>query len=535
MISDPSSEIDYTKLKYVLYACKSRTDELAQVRSIPDQISDCMTYARRKGIRIPNTDIFKEEKSAKKPNQRPVFDQILKLIEAQKYDGILAWNPDRLARNMKEAGIIIDMIHEGKIKDLQFVTHTFTNDANGKMLLGMAFVISKQYSDYLSQKVSRGVRNNFQEGKTPQPKPGYKRNKHGQYVPDGNNFELIKEAWVMRTRGDSLTTIAQVINSMGYVRITKVKKKKIYLKNQSLSTMFRDPFYYGLLIQNKEVVNLIELYNFIPAITKETFDQVQLINHRKVRPNKPHSNAFYPLRHMVICDYCSHTCSVYPSAGRHKRYLVYDCKNPECPRRKDKNIKKTTRAKVVFNFIYGFLADGLGLGQQEYLSYEKWFTEGLAMRNTKIEGEISSNRARIREINRQIDEKSLAIADPATIKTVKESVSRQIEKWDSERTELQSINTDLEKKIQDPEADKMSLDTFTNLSQKAGEWVKYGNEIVKDKICRMVFSNLTVGNQIVTKVTLNEPFDSLLKKRLSNYCRGYWIRTSNLTDPIRAR
>lgn len=53
------------------------------------------------------------------------------------YDGILAWNPDRLARNMREGGEIIDMIDEEEIKDLKFVTRHFTKDANGKMLLGI--------------------------------------------------------------------------------------------------------------------------------------------------------------------------------------------------------------------------------------------------------------------------------------------------------------------------------------------------------------------------------------------------------------
>ena len=115
-----------------------------------------------------------EEKSAKSPNNRPLFRQMIKDIRAGKYDGILAWNPDRLARNMLEAGTIIDMIDQGVIKDLKFVTHYFTKDANGKMLLGMAFVLSKQYSDKLSQDVTRGVRSRFSKGgKTPTPKHGY--------------------------------------------------------------------------------------------------------------------------------------------------------------------------------------------------------------------------------------------------------------------------------------------------------------------------------------------------------------------------
>lgn len=46
--------------------------------------------------------ILKETKSAKTPGKRKVFDEMMAGIEAGTYDGILAWNPDRLARNMIE-------------------------------------------------------------------------------------------------------------------------------------------------------------------------------------------------------------------------------------------------------------------------------------------------------------------------------------------------------------------------------------------------------------------------------------------------
>jgi len=135
----------------------------------------------------------------KKNQQRPqTKDQssfkVIKDIRAGKYHGILAWNPDRLARNMLEGGQIIDMIDSGIIKDLKFVTHRLTKDANGKMLLEMAFVLSKQYSDKLSQDVTRGVRRRFtQDGKTPTPKHGY-TNDVGSHLPDGDNHNLISTA-----------------------------------------------------------------------------------------------------------------------------------------------------------------------------------------------------------------------------------------------------------------------------------------------------------------------------------------------------
>lgn len=95
--------------------------------------------AARLGLRV--VKILEETQSAKKPHRRPIFTQMLKDIRAGVYNAILAWNPDRLARNMLEGGTLIDMIDTYVIKDLKFCTHHFTRDANGKMLLGMAFVI----------------------------------------------------------------------------------------------------------------------------------------------------------------------------------------------------------------------------------------------------------------------------------------------------------------------------------------------------------------------------------------------------------
>ena len=79
---------DRTKLRYVLYARKSTEDENRQVRSIDDQIKDCLKVAKDLGLHIVGEPI-KETKSAKKPGQRPLFSQMLKDIEAKKYDAIL--------------------------------------------------------------------------------------------------------------------------------------------------------------------------------------------------------------------------------------------------------------------------------------------------------------------------------------------------------------------------------------------------------------------------------------------------------------
>ena len=44
-------------------------------------------------------------------------------IEQGKADGILAWHPDRLARNSVDGGKVIYMMDPGLIKDLKFPTY----------------------------------------------------------------------------------------------------------------------------------------------------------------------------------------------------------------------------------------------------------------------------------------------------------------------------------------------------------------------------------------------------------------------------
>ena len=99
-------------------------------------------------------------------NNRLIFNQMLDDIRAGKYDGILTYHPDRLARNMLESGMLVDMTDNGVIKDLKFPTFHFTNDASGKLALNIQFALFKQYSEHLSETVKRGTDTNLEQGKS---------------------------------------------------------------------------------------------------------------------------------------------------------------------------------------------------------------------------------------------------------------------------------------------------------------------------------------------------------------------------------
>src|SRR5581483_429496 len=118
--------------KFFLYARKSTDEATRQVLSIEAQLFELRKLAQREGITIERE--FIECKTAKQPG-RLVFNEMLALIEKGKAQGILAWHPDRLARNMVDGGRIIYLVDLGKIKSLKFPTLMFEPNAHGKFML----------------------------------------------------------------------------------------------------------------------------------------------------------------------------------------------------------------------------------------------------------------------------------------------------------------------------------------------------------------------------------------------------------------
>lgn len=85
-----------------------------------------------------------------------------------------------------------------------------------------------------------------------------------------------------------------------------------------------------------------------------------------MKPSSPHRNAYYPLRLMVHCSYCGQSMRVAPSTSQTKknRYLYFRCSTLYCERK-----KKSIRSKVVLDFTYDLLKDGLNFTEAEYKQY----------------------------------------------------------------------------------------------------------------------------------------------------------------------
>ncbi len=502
-------DIDFTQLRYVLYARKSTTDESHQEHSIPDQVKYCREFAERNNLHIVAE--ITEKQSAKTAGKRPLFKQMLKDIRAGKYDGILAWHPDRLCRNMLEAGEIIDMLDNWDIVDLKFCQHQFANNASGKMMLGMMFVFSKQYSDALKERVQRGIDTNVERGMSNGARKwGYTRNpRTGQYEPD-ENWDIVKQGWMMRLDGASYDEVRQFFKSKDMHRTSPTTGRVDRMKSKtSVEKLFKDTFYYGVLNQAGNDIHLAEHYDFKPMITEEQYIEAQAMSHREIRKrnllNAKPGHIFLPLRGMLICDVCKHPMT----PGRHMprdksgRILYFECRNKHCTRK-----QKGVMAGEVFDQIYAIL-DHMQFDEPAYKEYAQQLASMTDDKLEELRHEIKSKKAIIANNTKEIDHEGEKLAR-ATSKVLMTRCNAKIRQLELENNQLETECDELQSKIKSPDKLKLSQQEFVNLMKSLGDKMRSADIIQKDKIARKVFVNLYLDDQKRLTYLCKEPFDSVV-------------------------
>lgn len=507
--------------RYAIYARKSTENAEKQVRSIDDQVKDCLKLAEDYGLIVVGEPI-KETKSAKTPNKRPLFSALLNDVKNGKIDGIIAWHPDRLARNMVEAGRIIHMLDTGVLKDLKFRSHQFSNDANGKMLLGMLFVFAKHYSDDLKTKVDRGIQNNFSEGKSGgTPKHGYIRDDEGVYRPDGDNFKLVQQVWQLRAEGKTEEDCANYLNNNGYKRY--VKRAKAYqqprMLKSNMSRMFGDTFYFGILNQAGGSIDLRTApIPFTPIIDEETFYKIQGFSRVRTRGANKKRSIFLPLRDLVFCEVCNFTKPV--SVGRSKdrlgRYLLYyRCKNKNCPRK-----PSNMRARVIFDDIASIIAQKIDtLTPDAYATYVKDVRAASNSQKLKVREELSRMQVVLSGHKKKRHDLSVSLGKLTSQQAV-QSLNQDIEALS---TDIVALEVDIERRQQQiakSELPVLTPEEFSARIKRASARFKKGDKFQKDAIVREMFLKLSIDNEKVASYLWKEPYLSLVETTEVLHGRG---------------
>jgi len=328
-------------IRFFLYARKSSEGEDRQVQSIPDQVTIFTRLVEKENLTL--VDVLSESKSAKKPDNRPVFAEMMRRIEAGEANGILCWNANRLFRNPVDGGKIRWLLQEGIIQSIRTVDREFLPSDNS-LLLAVEEASATQQVRELSVNVRRGLHEKAERGCWPtQAKPGYRnivRIVEGKEIrsiePDSERFILMRRAWdLMLTGTYSVPQVLSELNSWGYRSLpTRKGGGRKPMARSALYRLFDSPFYAGRFFYGGEW----RKGNHKPMVTEDEFNRVQeLIKGTNRIPRQKHQFAYAGLIRCGVCG-CQVTAERkvkhYWTTGRTVEYVYYRCTGRRgCPLR----------------------------------------------------------------------------------------------------------------------------------------------------------------------------------------------------------
>lgn len=520
------------KRNYVIYLRKSTDDEAKQVRSIDDQRDECKALAQQLKIDPKRLTILEESASAKKSGNRPIFNKMLHDFQTGKYHGLISWSPDRISRNMKEAGEVIEMIDEEVIQDLRFRTYHFDNTPNGKMMLGILFATSKQYSDKLAVDVKRGTDGNIKDGKyNGVVKKGYYVDEMtGYFIPDDYHWGILRRAVDMRlSEKKSNVEIAEFLNDakLAVRKDQNSELKRIKMTKNMVGDFFADSFYCGLYQYGNNITNLADLYNFTPLITPDEYvmlnaDVAKDFGKKPaVKTNRAKQLDYGLLRHKVICDYCDELMRfqntvIKRGKNKDKWMISFSCSNVDCVRRnKDKQQRmgikpaRSIRAKYILSAIEWTLRNATQKSEEAYKLH-------IDMLESKLAAERAITRRKLDEAKQ--DQKTNE-EKYAQYQVLHLEDRASYDKYHTGKLELHSQLIELAKSnVADNEAKLVELKTalptkqeFFKLTQSyLLEFLNTDDIVRLDAIASEVVANLRAGDNTTPVIKLNPPYNLLV-------------------------
>ncbi len=304
--------------KYFIYARKSTQGDRRQMLSIPAQLDELHKFVKMHGLSVVAE--ITERQSAMTPG-RPEFNRMMQRIEAGDASGIIAWHPDRLARNSMDGGAIIYFLDTAKLVDLKFPTFWFENTPQGKSNLGHEFVQTKQFSDKLADDTQRGLEKKARMGIYPSIAPfGYLNDKATKtIVLDPGLAPIAKAAYEAYAVGDkTLDAMQAFFAARGVLSKKRNRKAKggLLVHHDWIRRFLRNPFYYG----HFEYAGELYEGKHPPIVTKRLFDDVRVALERRTH-HIPKEREPKPFAGLLRCG----ECGMAITAEVQKGHTYYRC------------------------------------------------------------------------------------------------------------------------------------------------------------------------------------------------------------------
>jgi len=316
---------------YARYSSENQRDE-----SIDAQISAMETYAKSHDIRIVATYIDRAKSAT--CDQRPSFQEMIKMSETGLFNTIMVHKLDRFARSKYDSAIYKQKLKSNKVQ-LISVTEQLDGSPESIILESVLEAMAEYYSKNLAREVVKGLRENAKAathtgGVAPL---GYDI-VDKKLVVNEHEAQAVRIIFEMFANNHPYSEIIRTLNQKGFV----TKKGNPFAKN-SLTEILRNEKYRGIYIYNKSASKsangtynrhaykpeseIIRIEGGCPAIvSNEIFEAVakrHKENCKKFGQNQARQK--YLLSGLVHCGICH--APMYANKRKKESQLTFRCSN----------------------------------------------------------------------------------------------------------------------------------------------------------------------------------------------------------------
>ncbi|HDR8052046.1 recombinase family protein [Bacillus cereus] len=313
------SELTNQKI-VAIYARVSTTEQAEEGYSIDEQIRVLNELCEREGYFVYEEYIDRGI-SGKNISGRPAVQRLLMDAEQKKFDVVLVWKMNRLARKSLDLMNIVEKLNSKNIAFRSYTEKYETETSTGKLQFQLMAAIAEYERNNIAENVKMGMIARAKEGRWNGGQVlGYdviecegsnKKRKNTQLVINEKEAYTIRTIFKMYTSGHGYKSIANTINKLGH----RTKKGKTFSLN-AIKIIVTNPIYAGYIRYNvrrdwsekgRNNINpapIIQKGEHEPIILEGVWNVAQnVFKSRSCKPNRVHDGEF-PLTGIMRCPVC---------------------------------------------------------------------------------------------------------------------------------------------------------------------------------------------------------------------------------------
>lgn len=274
---------------YARYSSHAQNDA-----SIEQQVAECKAYASSHDLKI--TEVYADRAISGRSDRRPEFQKMIRHAESGRFQIVLTYKSNRIARNMLDALRYEERLEKAGVKVI-YCKENFGDNAAGRLAIRMMMSLNEFYSENMAEDIRRGLIDGAKQSKVMGCIPlGYKKGEDGCFAIDEPKAEIVREIFRRVAENETLASIADDLNARGI----QTQYKKPWGKN-SFSTLLSNERYIGVYKFAE-----VRIDGGMPAIIdRALFEEVQeKVRRRKEVAGRRRDFAEYLLTGKLFCAKC---------------------------------------------------------------------------------------------------------------------------------------------------------------------------------------------------------------------------------------